>query len=107
MGIVTPTIQNWRLLDLPTSAKTFKIQFHGLSLNRWSYIRLRNRFSDDEVSQSIRIYPKEEETIIELPIPSEFIAYGIYSRWLEVAKFKSRKYAVSDPEYQMEIEELL
>ncbi len=107
LGIVTPSLMSWRLFDLPTSQQTFKVTFFGLTPNRWSYIRIRNRFDGDEVSQSIRVYPKQEETIIELPVPPELINYGAGQRWLEIAKFKVNYRSVSDADYQVQIEELV
>jgi hypothetical protein len=45
------------------------------------------------VTRSIRVYPKPEPEIIEIPRPPDFESGGYYSRWPAAKKGKPRYYA--------------
>lgn len=106
LGVVQVST-DWQVFNLPSYATTFRISFLGDLQRVWYHARLRQYFSADEVGISLRLYPKPESIILELPIPDDLISLGLASRSLGICKFPNRRYTVIDSSWQVMLEELV
>lgn len=98
---------DWQVLNQATFASTFRISFLGDLERTWYFARIRQYYGVNEVSLSVRLYPKQESIIIELPIPQELQNQGVAVRYLGVCKYPFRRYTVVDSSWQIMIEELV
>lgn len=98
---------DWQVIAQPSYASTFRISFLGDLQRTWYFARIRQYYGTDEVSLSVRLYPKQEAIILELPIPQELQNQGVIARYLGVCKFPFRRYTVTDSAWQIMIEELV
>ncbi|NJR61886.1 MAG: hypothetical protein HC769_25490 [Cyanobacteria bacterium CRU_2_1] len=73
----------------------------------WYYARIRQYFSTSEVSFSQRIYPKLQQVIVEMPIPSELAQAKVFQRSIAIAKFPYRRWTVIDSDWSVQLEELI
>lgn len=106
LGTVTITT-DWQILEQSTLASTFRITYLGNIDQIWSYGRIRQYYSTNEVSPSIRIYPKSQSLILEIPIPQELINSGVAVRYLGVCKFPVYRNTIPDSDWQVLVEELI
>jgi len=97
----------WQVLPQSSFASTFRISFLGDLQRTWYFARIRQYYGTNEVSLSIRLYPKSESIILELPIPQQLQSQGVASRYLGVRKYPFRRYTVIDSNWQIKIEELV
>jgi hypothetical protein len=108
LGTLTPTT-DWQLYPMPTFARTFRITYVGdfQRINSTGY--LRQFFSVGQVSQAIRIYPKREAVIFEMPIPKDLIDQGQDRRYLSIMKIpkRYRRLDIAEPNWTALIEELI
>ena len=98
---------HWQVFPQASFASTFRISFLGDLQRTWYFARIRQYYGTDEVSLSVRLYPKRESIILELPIPQELQNQGVTMRYLGVRKYPFRRYTVVDSEWQIKIEELV
>ncbi|NJR41147.1 MAG: hypothetical protein HC781_22775 [Leptolyngbyaceae cyanobacterium CSU_1_4] len=105
MGTVTPT-DEWSLFPVPTYASTFRITYGGNLALVQSYGYLRQFYAVGQVSQAVRLYPKSESVIFELPIPQDLIDYGQVQRYLSIKKIFNR-YRSFDVWWTAKLEELI
>lgn len=106
MGTITPST-DWQTFPQVSFASTFRISFLG-DLNRvWYFARIRQYYSSNEVSLSVRLYPKQESLILNIPIPLELQEQGIVVRYLGVCKYPFRRNTVLDSDWQIKVEELV
>jgi len=98
---------DWQVIEQDTFSSTFRISFLGELERTWYFARIRQYYGADEVSLSVRLYPKREAIILELPIPQELQSQGVTSRYLGVRKYPFRRYTVIDSDWQIKIEELV
>jgi hypothetical protein len=108
LGTLTPTTE-WNLFPQPTFARTFRITYTGdfQRINSTGY--LRQFFSVGQVSQAIRVYPKRESVVFELPIPQDLIDQGQVVRYLSIMKMprRYRRIEIVEPHWTATIEELI
>jgi hypothetical protein len=108
LGLLTPTTE-WQLYPVPTFAKTFRIKYGGdfQRINSTGY--LRQFFGVDQVSQAVRVYPKRESVIFEMPIPRDLLDQGQVQRYLSIKKSpkRFRGLDITDPNWTALIEELI
>jgi hypothetical protein len=115
LGTLTPNATNWvKYPVVATGANdTIRITFSSSNfskINSLVWLRPRYQTADsDQVGQAIRIYPKPEKQVVQVPIPQDFRDRSVYFRAFEIKKqLKYRKYIgiTPDTNYMMKLEEL-
>lgn len=115
LGTLTPGAENWvKFPVLATGANdTVRITFSSENFSKInSFVWLRPRYqtaNSDQVGQAIRVYPKPEKQVLEVPISQDFRDRSIYFRAFEIKKqLKFRRYVGTtlDINYMMKLEEL-
>lgn len=106
LGTLTPQFDDWILFPLPTYADTFRISYSGdfQRINSSGY--LRQFYAVGQVSQAVRLFPKPESVIFEMPIPQELRNYGQQQRYLSIKKVMNRWQSL-DVWWQCQVEELV
>jgi hypothetical protein len=108
LGTLTPT-PVWQLYPIPTFAKTFRITYVGdfQRINSTGY--LRQMFAVGQVSQAIRLYPKQESVIFEMPIPQDLVDQGQVVRYLSILKVpkRFRGLEIDGPHWTATLEQLI
>jgi hypothetical protein len=108
LGTITPAL-TWQLFNVPTLSNTFRVTYGGDIARANTFAYLRQYLSSDEVTKSIRLYPKPQQEVIELPIPSELRETGQFICYLGAMKFPARRfrYVLPDSSWTLTIEEWL
>lgn len=115
LGTITPLHKQW--LKFPNRATganaTLRITCFCSDWNKvnsWIWLRPRYQTSNsDQVGLSIRIYPKQEKQLVEIPIPVDLQERSVYFRDFEVYKnLRWRRYIGYTPDvnWQIKLEEL-
>lgn len=115
LGTITPIVGEW--IRFPKMSEhgytTFRISYDVPDGLVYSHLRLRSVWGSylklATSSQQIRLYPKKESEIIQIPQTNEFNQQNL-RRWFEVFKFfpyrKARR-GNSDPVYNVTLEEFV
>ncbi|NJO76155.1 MAG: hypothetical protein HC833_21825 [Leptolyngbyaceae cyanobacterium RM1_406_9] len=108
LGSITPTL-TWQLFDIPTFSDTFRVTYGGDIARANTFAYLRQYLSSDIVTKSIRLYPKPQQEVIELSIPSSLRDTGQVLCYLGAMKFPARRfrYQLPDTNWTLTIEEWL
>jgi hypothetical protein len=115
LGTITPSCTDW--IKFPNTATganaTLRATYFCSDFSKvksWCWLRARYRTGDsDQVSQSIRLYPKADKQLIEFPIPQDLQDRSVYFRDFEVRKFLKLRRSVGitpDIIWQIKLEEL-
>lgn len=91
LGTITPTL-TWQTFNIPTTSDTFRITYGGDIARANTFAYLRQYLSSDVVTKSIRLYPKLQQEVIELPIPSSLRDAGQFLCYLGAMKFPARRF---------------
>lgn len=105
IGTIIPAL-TWQTFPLPTTGDTFRVTYGG-NLNRIStFAYVRQYLSVDIVTKSIRLYPKNQQEVIELPIPATLRESGLVLCYLGAMKFPNRpRFVQPDTNWTLTIEE--
>lgn len=108
LGTLKPGL-DWRTFNAPTFADTFRLSYTGLTRDLSSSALIRQHFATNEVSSTIRIYPKPEKLIIEIPIPQDLKNGGTGVRYLAVKRLIRKRYGFiyPDSDWSLTVEEWL
>ena len=99
------TIKNLKLFRFTFNCSDFK------KIN--SYILVRARYLTNQsniVGRAIRVYPQEDRTLIDLPIPESLENDSTYTRLIEIKKYCKRlRYVglIADIDYSVKVEEFI
>ncbi len=115
LGTITPTSSNW--IKFPNTATganaTLRVTYFCDDFSKvksWCYLRARYQTADsNQVSQSIRLYPKTDKQLIQFPIPQDLQDRSVYFRDFEIKKFLKVRRSVGttkDIIWQIQLEEL-
>jgi hypothetical protein len=107
IGSLSPSLGEWQLLPVPTLGDVYRVSFLGDISRKRTFLRVRQYFSSDEVSPSIKLHLKQEKAIFELPIPQALRDSGLVVRYLGVAKFPYNWGVMNDSLWSIEIEEFV
>jgi len=85
LGSVEPN-SNWQLLGTESSSELFKVNHTWTATNWWRPRAIITQWwGDQEFSPARKIFAKETtESLIQLPIPSEFKGAGLSNRKIGV-----------------------
>ncbi len=100
LGLIVPTTEEWLLFALPAQRTLFRAFYFGDIARANSWVWVRPYYETGEVGFTIKLYPKPQAQVFELLIPEGMGA----SRLIGCRKGMSR-YASSDVEWQLQIEE--
>lgn len=114
LGTLTPEFLTWKKFQETSTGgnSIFRVKFICTDFSKIrSFCWLRARFQTaqtNQVEQAIRIYPKPENMIFEIPVPKDLFDRNIYFRDFEI--IKGRKYrgkgTITEPAYQVQLEEI-
>lgn len=116
LGTVQAQLKTW--LKFPVTATGANATFRATFIcSNWdklsSYVLFRPRYqtaNSDQVGTSIRIYPNQQPSIFEIPIPQDLQDRSIYFRDIEVYKVRycrSRLVGITlDANLDIKLEEL-
>lgn len=115
LGTVTPNHTTWSKFPNTATGANATLRIICIcsdwsKVNSFVWLRARYQTSDsNQVSQSVRIYPHQDNQIIQFPIPQDLQDRSVYFRDFEIKKnLRWRKYIGLTPDitWQMKLEEL-
>lgn len=115
LGQVTPIVGTWSKFPVISNGanRTFRATFFCVNFAKiHSFAYIRSEFFTANTSQvvpAIRLYPKQETFIFELPIPKDLLDRNIYLRHIEVMKVFRRTKPIgftSDIDWTIKLEEI-
>lgn len=116
LGTIEPIYNQWVVFPVQSNGgnAVFRVRWICVDFDQIrSYVWVRSRFQtqqSNQVTQAIRLYPKSDDQIFEMPIPQDLLDRGIRLRSVEVKKYiQSLRYVgiVPDIAYSMRLEEIL
>lgn len=96
LGTLQPS-NDWKLLSQPTFSETFRISYSGIDPHFNSKVLIRQYFANDEVARVFSSYPKKEKLVLEIAIPEDFKADGLFIRYLGVRRVTRNRYGLLYP----------
>lgn len=115
LGTLTPVPDQWIKFPVISNGANalFRVTFFALNFAKVrSYLLLRESYSTAQTSQvteARRVYVRQEQQLLEIPVPKDLFDRTIYLRYLEAKKvyFRPRGLGITyDLDWQVKLEEI-
>lgn len=112
----SPSIELWTPLPRQSTAgnSLFRVQFHCSDFNKissicWLRVNIKTA-GTEQAFRALKLYPKPEKTLIEIPVPKDLELRSIFFRSIEVKK--SLKYVrylgpIQDIRWDVSVDEIV